>query len=1299
MLLSVRDGICNTIQPRGLASIARKQGLSWQECARIVGLSAYELCRQGAVDGVIDFVPGEEPANLARALVSAVLAVEEDARQFAAAHPQFLDHYARSVQRFLQPSTELRKVQALSSLSLGSDPTSYLNVFGTVFRFTRHLGLRRRLKYATRSRYAALAAETAPATAARRAARQQGGLERWLAQPLVIRYDEELLAAWRAFTAKQHVLGEQRGALARFIFGNPRQNYRRTLRRLTLTCAFHLYTLWKADAPAQVRELMHWLRAQPLQRLPADGDLTVPDLLRTPAVRDDFLGECDNLLLFDAVYEGLLARMPLLARSAVREAAIPAPALQELLDAVFIDISSRTGGSVTAEVLATRFFQWLDLLQRHAGRVAWLRRTQAWKLQAHPRLAPPLVAMATYLCERLIPEYAAAQAGRGRYTGEVNLRDIGMRDFWHRLVRAYQDVLISEELLQAKRATPVTAEGLREAFFTEFRELDTDLMTADPARFPGFRESLAAALDKGITPCGIITGIGTLRAGGRQVGVVLSNAAFQAGAFDMASAEKFCRLLARCARASLPVVCFISSGGMQTKEGAGALFAMPLLNDRLTRFIRDHELPVICFGYGDCTGGAQASFVTHPLVQTYYFSGTNMPFAGQVVVPAHLPQEVTLSNYLAQTAGAMRGLVQHPFLPELDARLREIDPQIPVAQTTVAELITRIIAWDLLPAPAAAPEPPAEEEVLCRPLRKVLVHARGCAAVKIVLRAQALGLQVMLVQSDADMRSAAAQLLRPEDRLVCLGGNTPAESYLNARSVIRIAEREGADALHPGIGFLSESPEFAALVRRHHLVFIGPRVRSMELMGNKANAIATAQRLRIPVVPGSHGVVPDAATAAELAEHIGFPVLLKAVYGGGGKGIAVARSADKVREKFAAIATEAQNAFGNGDIYLEKYVESLRHIEVQVLRDRAGCTLVPGLRDCSVQRNNQKVVEESDSTLLPAHLRAEALRYAAAIADGIDYLGAGTVEFIYDLPAQALYFMEMNTRLQVEHPVTELVSGVDIVGAQFAIAAGGSIADLQPRAEGYAIEVRLNADRPVAAADGTLTLRPNAGTVTECMLPEADGITVLATLRRGGTVSPFYDSMVGQLIAHGQDRAQTIDRLAAYLATVRVEGVATNLALLRLILADATYRGGDYDTTFLPRLLARCNRAALVAATEAAAAQVPAADLAERIRIAGSDELRVVAPGAGVFYRTASPGEPELVREGETITPDQPLGYLEVMKTFTPLTLAQYRAGEQPLYPAARYTVVRISAAGGGQVNPGDLLCVVRPLTVQAELC
>jgi acetyl/propionyl-CoA carboxylase alpha subunit len=764
----------------------------------------------------------------------------------------------------------------------------------------------------------------------------------------------------------------------------------------------------------------------------------------------------------------------------------------------------------------------------------------------------------------------------------------------------------------------------------------------------------------------------------------------------MASAEKFCKLLVECSRQQLPVVCFISSGGMQTKEGAAALFSMAIVNDRITRFVRDNDLPIIIFGFGDCTGGAQASFVTHPMVQTYYFSGTNMPFAGQIVVPSYLPSTATLSNYLSISPDSMDGLVKHPCFDDIDERLKAIDPSIPVARYSVNDVLSRILKG-LVVAQRMAPATEtlgSSKEKKFAPIKKVMIHARGCTAAKLIKKAQDNDIQVVLVQSDPDMKSVAVDMLGPQDRVVCIGGNTPDESYLNAKSVIRIAQHEQVDALHPGIGFLSESSQFAALCGNYNINFVGPSVSSMETMGNKSNAINTAMAANVPVVPGSHGILTSSANTASVAEDIGYPVLLKAVHGGGGKGIQVVERPEQIHTLFHQISTEAKAAFGNGDVYLEKYVTSLRHIEVQVLRDRQGNTKILGLRDCSVQRNNQKVFEESGSTMLPRILEQAVYDYAEKLSDAVDYFGAGTVEFIYNLDADAIYFMEMNTRLQVEHPVTELVSGIDIVSAQFDIAEGKSIADLKPKQKGYAIEVRVTAEKAVRKGD-EIDFAPFPGTINDCVLPQPDHIQLITSAGPGKQVSPFYDSMIVQIICYGEDRDDTIAKLREYLDQVRITGVSTNIPLLKRILDDDIFQLGDYDTTYLPQFLARTDGDTLIADMENSAELNSNQVDAKALAIEGSDELKVLSPSTCIFYGSASPTEPAFAKEGDIINIDQTLCLMEAMKMFSPLSLKHFNVQGNELYPAnQRYRITRILNSDGQQVNQGDLLFVVKPVLI-----
>ncbi|MCH7477945.1 MAG: ATP-grasp domain-containing protein, partial [SAR324 cluster bacterium] len=966
---------------------------------------------------------------------------------------------------------------------------------------------------------------------------------------------------------------------------------------------------------------------------------------------------------------------------------------------VFQDTST-TFKSVFGEEVAgagsDEFYDWLRAFLSRREVEKLMRQVSEWKRLAFPRLSEPLFGVLSYYFSNLLPSFYAAKRGEKRFEGRISPRNIGIKDFWNRLNQAYADLLIQNLLAEYKREVSITPQRVIDAFFENFEETHEDLMTSDPLQFPGFRQSIERALDKQVRPVGVLTGFADFKNGGveSRVGLVVSNTLFQAGAFDMASCEKVCKLMVECAVNKLPLVMFISSGGMQTKEGAGALFSMAVLNDRITRFVKDFDLPVICFGFRDCTGGAQASFVTHRLAKTFYLSGCVMPFAGQRVVPSHLPAHSTLANYLSRSEGSMEGLVINPFDEGLDARLREIDPEIPLPEETAKDCIARVLKGEYQPRGfRSAEEALPKGFITYAPVKRLLIHARGATAVRLIEGAHAAGVEVVLVQSDADMENRPATLLNDRDRLVCLGGDTPQDSYLNGMSVVRIAEQEGVDAIHPGIGFLSENPDFAWLVRKNGFNFVGPRAFSMEIMGNKSNAIATARRLKVPVVPGSQGVLTDPFSAAGVAEEIGFPVLIKATFGGGGRGMEVVHDPAEFREAFTRTSQEALSAFGNGDVYLEKFVESMRHVEIQVLRDRHGNTLILGLRDCTVQRDHQKLIEESGSYSLGKAPRDAMFDFARSIATQLDYIGAGTIEFIYDRKAKAVYFMEMNTRLQVEHPVTEMVWGVDIVAQQIAIASGNSLEKIKPAAKGYAMEVRINAEKISVDSGGGLTFTPSPGTITRLVLPERDNIRIISAIDENNTIPPYYDSLIVQIIAHGRNRAEVIRSLRDYLKDVHIEGVYTNLALMEAILEDPVFGKGDYDTGYIADFLARVPRKPLLARMEKRNRAGRGAISAAEIRIENSDELKVLAPRTGVFYASPTPDDPPFVEIGEAFDVNTTLGLMEAMKMFESITLADFNQndGEVLFSRKQKFSITRIFAESGQTVNQGDLLFVVKP--------
>ena len=1313
ILLSVKDGVFNTIQPRGLASIARKYNLSWQECAKYVGVSAYELYKQGYIDGIIDYFPsdGDESIdNLRDAIVSSILSIEESTKNFVLKNGYVFDHYRRSTHRYLSPSDHLDHYLQKSALSLPHNPTSQLNVFGAVYRYLRYLTLRKRIRSTTTGRYGRLSQEEIPKgdLQQRIDKEHREAFLQWVNEPLETKYDAELNKAWKNYQYFRDRLPERRSKLKKFILGDPKENYHQSISELKLSYTFHLLNLWKAGASNNFKSLIEYLLQYKKQKEKVRTELTIVDVITQEELRFQIIDECKNVFIFDLIYDGIIHNLTVIAKEAHETNVITENTIRTLLESslkralktskiAFGEISNGKSDCTEAE-LCKEYLAWLEGVIKDDRFSGYLKAIEEWKKLAFPRISETLFAIVTYFFEQLVPRYLKSKRKPKGYNGSITPRNIGIKDFWNRLTIAYHDLLMQEVLSVYKKRKETTADVIIDKFFIDFSEVKAKLMTSDPANFPGFRISIEDALQKGVTPCGTKTGIGNFRSKNikRKVGVIVSNLDFQAGAFDMASAEKVCNLLVLCSAKNYPVISFISSGGMQTKEGAGALFSMAIVNDRITRFVRDNDLPFICFGFGDCTGGAQASMVTHPLVQTYYFSGTNMPFAGQIVVPSYLPTMSTLSNYLSTVPGSMQGFVKHPFFEDLDSQLQEIDPAIPVATESVEEVVTRILRGDL-----------SNEEDdtfgmqtvnyldVMKPVKRVLIHARGCTAVKLIRIAQEKGIKVVLVQSDADMDSVAADALTNDDTLVCLGGNTSDESYLNALSVVRIAEREQVDSLHPGIGFLSENPQFAYLCRNHQLNFIGPPVKCMELMGNKSNAINTALELKIPVVPGSHGIITNSGAAEKLANEIGFPIVIKAVHGGGGKGIRMVHSGDNFHEIFVQMMAEAKSAFGNSDVYIEKCVTSLRHIEVQILGDRLNNTKVLGLRDCSVQRDNQKIIEESGSTLLTEKLKKAAFKYSSAIADRVEYIGAGTVEFIFDLKAQEIYFMEMNTRLQVEHPVTESTAGIDIVGAQFDIASGKSIKKLEVKDIGYAMEVRINAEKVALDAAGDMTFIPDPGEITEYHFPQKDHIDIISTVEKEKLISSYYDSLIIQLICKGKDRKDTIEKLLEYLGTVRISGICTNIPLLKLILADNVFNDGEYDTTFLTHFFSRIDKKKLIRDTEKFAGESRRQFDANMIKIEDSDELKVVAPSSGIFYSTPSPTEPLFVNIGETISVHKTLCLIEAMKVFQPISLKMFNIKEDDdVYPQGQhYQIVKIYPANGQIVNTGDLLFIIKPVS------
>ncbi|MBV9557511.1 MAG: acetyl-CoA carboxylase biotin carboxylase subunit [Pseudolabrys sp.] len=442
---------------------------------------------------------------------------------------------------------------------------------------------------------------------------------------------------------------------------------------------------------------------------------------------------------------------------------------------------------------------------------------------------------------------------------------------------------------------------------------------------------------------------------------------------------------------------------------------------------------------------------------------------------------------------------------------------------------------------------------------KILIANRGEIAMRVIRACKELGIPTVAVHSTADTE---AMHVRFADESVCIGPPAAKDSYLNIPAILSACEITGADAVHPGYGFLSENARFAEILNEHGIGFIGPKAEHIRIMGDKIEAKRTAKRLGIPVVPGSEGGISSDAEAAKIANEIGFPVLVKAAAGGGGRGMKVAKSAEELSSALSTARAEAKAAFGDDAVYLEKYLGKPRHIEIQVLGDGKGNAVHLGERDCSLQRRHQKVWEEGPSPALNVQQRDKIGETVAKAMRELSYLGVGTVEFLYE--DGEFYFIEMNTRIQVEHPVTEMITGIDLIFEQIRVAAGASLSVQQSDIDirGHAIECRINAENPVS-------FRPSPGKIKHYHASGGLGVRIDSAVYQGYTIPPFYDSLVGKLIVHGKTRTECLMRLKRALDEIVVDGIDTTLPLFRALVQEKDIIDGNYHIHWLEQFLAR----------------------------------------------------------------------------------------------------------------------------------
>ncbi|MBY8913016.1 acetyl-CoA carboxylase biotin carboxylase subunit [Bacillus sp. YC2] len=441
-------------------------------------------------------------------------------------------------------------------------------------------------------------------------------------------------------------------------------------------------------------------------------------------------------------------------------------------------------------------------------------------------------------------------------------------------------------------------------------------------------------------------------------------------------------------------------------------------------------------------------------------------------------------------------------------------------------------------------------------IKKLLIANRGEIAVRIIRACKELGIETVAVYSEADKDALHVQMA---DEAFCIGPKASKDSYLNVTNIVSVAKLTGTDAIHPGYGFLAENADFAELCAEVNVTFVGPTADAISKMGTKDIARDTMQLAGVPIVPGSKGIIKNTEEAVSLARDIGYPVIIKATAGGGGKGIRVARTEEELIKGIKITQQEAATAFGNPGVYIEKYIEDFRHVEIQVLADNYGNTIHLGERDCSIQRRLQKLLEETPSPALDSDIREQMGEAAVKAAQAVGYTGAGTVEFIYDYREQRYYFMEMNTRIQVEHPVTEMVTGTDLIKEQIKVASGQELSLRQEDVEfnGWAIECRINAENPAK------NFMPSPGEIKMYLPPGGLGVRVDSAAYPGYSIPPYYDSMIAKLITYGKTRDEAIARMKRALSEFVIEGIETTIPFHLKLLEHETFVSGEFNTKFL----------------------------------------------------------------------------------------------------------------------------------------
>lgn len=1286
-VLCFEDAYMSTIHPAALADIVRRLGFTKEQCAKFVRISSYQLCIDGIVDAIIKIngISGNENMdNLEYAIFDAVEDIEQgyikrhniiDLKTLKNAYPHYLaNHLTNSKTGKIHNifSTYLQREYEKES----SDPLTFIEYSRKVERSIR---LRTRLKFTTAS-YWHNQSDTIDQN------------KKYISAPSTDADEEDTTAGEyieKLGTIKISFLPEEFQKAIHREFGSHRirnvfefrlkeKKSKRRKHRIAYEYILFLISAHKNKTPDFLKYFIQHISKNydfPIEFIET-SDKDPQDLKELiDYIYPQLIYHSDQMIKLFKIIKYCFDNINKIIPSIKREHEFSKSDAEKLLKA-------------NIENDPEVFQKWIFRNAKH--HIIAVNNILKGMKRQYPRIPIELFNVMEAILTTNIPSLY-----QSKYKAKITPKNTS-EDYWIKLDRAYKDTIISNILDRVKKEKKhIIVDDILQ-FFSGFSELDRDIVSINPTNFPEFSRSIIKSL-KGKYYNALISGTAYFKDKQDQsikVGLIISNSTFQAGSTDMASGEKFARAFSYFGQNNLPVIMFISSGGMQTKEGTGSLFTMSIANDAINKYLEYADLPVICFPFRDCTGGAQASFVTHPDIHTFYLSGTELPFAGARVVPEPLPYPCRLSNYLVAVDDAMSGLVKNPFDSFIDSEFIKLgDPELKIPTLSIQEVISKILIKQikkLHEKPITAQVPTLKPKKL--QFTKVMIPNRGDVAINLIKKLRRKGITPILGHSRSDRFSLAYTQASIYGHTVELGPGPVSQSYLKKFNIIQAAKTFGAEAIHPGIGFLAENHDFSKLCNDNQLVFIGPSPDSIRLMGDKAMAREIMVNNNIPVVPGSDGTVNDLENAKKVSSRIKYPVMLKAAYGGGGRGMRMVFSEDELETSFNEAFYEAKSSFGAGDIYIEKLIQKPRHIEVQVLADMEGNTLILGERDCTVQRNHQKLIEESPSPVLPQDLREKVFEYARKAVGASNYHNAGTVEFIMDIENNDIYFMEMNTRLQVEYAVSEMVTDQDIISHQINIAQGNALPISQKdiNFNGYAIEVRINAES--INKDGSIT--PRTGIIEDVRFPDHNWLRIDTYIYPGCRISPYYDSMIAKIIVWGEDRKQGIQRMIEVLNQTVIKGVPTNIPLQKLILKNNIFQSGEYSTAFLKELLENENISELYQDTEKEQQEAQNLFSSENINIPDSNMVKVLANIDGVFYRSSNPKANPFIEIGDIIDTGTTICLLESMKKYYPikLELFTHSPSDDPVYPAKRYKVIQFLVEDASEVEKGQAVIIIQPI-------